>query len=263
MIALLLLAALQDERPSIHEVLEKHRERIFKVEGVLEVTTGGTPTAPMLVVKTRDAATAAGVRKEVGAELGGVKVFVFAVPKAPEAEGAPSEPGKTEVKPQEKAAEKAGEQAGDDPLERCDIIRDHRKLKALTHHENGKTYTNCQLMRRQVIGSGGGHSFWYTRHRSTCPVRRGEVALKPGQDSFDRWVLTTGFCPAARGSFLWPTELKASDSLWFQQVREDLTSVLPYIRDGATWVERPTPDGFGWAWKAPPSAAPAAPTPTK
>jgi hypothetical protein len=266
MTGLVLLAALlapQDEKPSIFEVVEKHRERLFAVEGVVDVTAGGTPSAPVLVVKARSAAVVPAVRRAIGAELGGVKVFVYAAPEPPAAEPAPpppppSEPGRTEAKADERKPEPAG-----DPMERCDIIRDQRKLKELTHHENGKTYTNCQLMRRQVIAGGGGHAFWYTKHRSACPIRRGEVPLQAAKDSFDRWVLTQGFCPAARGSFLWPTELKGSDSLWFRQVRDDLTSVLPYIRDGATWTDQPTPEGFGWSWKAPKVPPPADPTPTK
>jgi hypothetical protein len=260
MIAFLLATLLQAETPSIHDVLDKHRDRLHAIEGVVGVTAGGSSESPILVVRVRDGSVLEAVKKAVGPAVDGIKTFVYPAPGSTVSGDPPAKPPTTAPPPTEpgKPAEVK------DPIEDCDIIRDHRKLKEIKHTENGKTYPNCALMNRQVIGSGGGHAFWYTRHRWNCPVRKGEVAPAAGQDGFTRWVLNLGFYPAVRGSFLYPTELKGSDTLWFRQVHKDLTEVLPYIRDGAVWTEQPSPDGYGWAWKAPRRVAvPADPVPTK
>jgi hypothetical protein len=62
---------------------------------------------------------------------------------------------------------------------------------------------------RAVQGPGGGHSYLYTKHRPGCPF----------QDGLASQVYREGF--------LYPTELRGSDSSWVRQVAQDLDSKFP------------------------------------
>ncbi len=238
-----LLTCAQDERRPLQEVLEEHGPAIRAFEGVVDVAAGGTAAEPRIVVRVSSDEAKAGVGRTFGASVGGYKLFVYvAAPAGQTVESpVPEEPKKPSAKPepdQERAT-----------LEDCDILRDHLKLKRVTRHRDGKTIDPCQLLRRSRVGGGGGHTFWYTRHRFDCPIRTNRVPKPAKADEFTTWVFTRGFQPAKQGSFL-VFELKGSDKLWFDGVKEDLTSLLPYIREGARWVKADKDDGgASWKWE--------------
>jgi hypothetical protein len=232
----------QDDKPKAEEVVKKHEAALKAIEGVLDVSAGGTADDMRIMIRVNSNEAKAAVKKQVGEVLDGYKVYVYV--------GAPV--GQTVAtpvpeKPREPERTKPPPEAD---IEDCDIIRDHRKLKPITHHKGGKTVENCKLMHRQRIGGAGGHSFWYTKHRLDCPVRTGRVKMPKDADSYVQWIFTQGFLPAFKGSFLWPYEIKGSDKGWFEQVKDDLTSLLPYIREGAQWVKADEDKaGVGWKWQ--------------
>lgn len=246
MVTFILLALLgQDAPPGAEDVLKKHQEALKKIDGVVQVAVGGTADDKRILVRVASDEAKEAVRKAIGETLDGYKVHVYV-----------SKPvGTTAVDP--KPADPVGKETTRTPppatLEDCDIMRDHLKLKAVTHHKDGKTIENCKLMRRQRVGGGGGHTFWYTRHRIDCPIRTGKLSMPEKPDDFLKWVFTQGFSPAEEGSFLGPYGLKGSDRLWFEQVKDDLTSLLPFIREGAKWVKlKEEKAGVGWKWEVRP-----------
>ncbi len=244
---LALSVSAQEERRSVHDVLKEHGPAIRGMDGVLDVSAGGSAEEPRIMIRVSGDEARAAVRTKCGATVGGYKIFVYVstqVDPKPEPPKPPVDPPAPSPPPTKSDPER-------DSLEDCDIMRDHLKLKAITRHKDSKTIDPCQLLRRQRVGGGGGHTFWYTRHRSDCPIRSGRVR-KPGKaDDFTEWVFTRGFLPVRQGSFL-VFELKASDNLWFEGVKEDLTSLLPFIREGARWVSAKEEDaGKDWKWEVP------------
>jgi hypothetical protein len=236
----------QAERQSVQEVLKEVGPTIRALEGVIDVAVGGTADEPRIMVRVSSEEAKAAVGQKIGASAGGYKLFLYVAPPpgqtvvappAPPAEAPKTPPRKTET---EKVVE---------TLEDCDIFRDHLKLKPVTRHKDKLTIDGCQLMKRSRVGGGGGHAFWYTRHRFDCPIRTNRVTIPAKADEFTTWVFTRGFLPAASGSFL-VFELKGSDKLWFDGVKDDLTALLPYIREGARWVKAAKEDaGVGWSWE--------------
>ena len=235
----------QESRPTAEDVLRKHRAALEKIDGVVGVSAGGTATDIRILIRVRDEEAKKKVRKIVGKTRGGHKVFIYVKAQV----------GSTAVSPRRTtAAKKKPGPTEPEPatFEDCDIMRDYLKMKPVSRHKNGKTYPSCSLMHRQRIGGGGGHSFWYTRHWVDCPIRTGRLKMPKNPDEFVKWVFTQGFQPATRRSFLGPVNLKGSDRLWFDQVKQDLTSLLPYIRQGARWVRiKDDKAGVGWKWEAP------------
>lgn len=147
----------------------------------------------------------------------------------------------------------------------CDLVRDYLEMSPeLRRSRGGRTVDPCRLILRKVQGAGGGHSYVYTKHRGECPIRLGRVDQPSWADHYIGWIFQKGFQPAMRGGIFWPSELRASDKLWTRQATEDLMTRLPYIREGAEWVQTPTErPGLGWSWKAPTTAIPTTtPTPT-
>lgn len=244
---LLAIAGAQEERPSVQDVLKEVGPAIRAIEGVVDVAVGGTAQDPRITVRVASEEAKASVGQKIGANAQGYKFFLYVSPPPGQTVVAPSSPPAGEPKPPPKKTEP--EKPETDTLEDCDIFRDHLKLKPVTRHKDGKTLDRCQLMRRSRVGGGGGHAFWYTRHRTDCPVRTNRIAKPAKADEFTTWVFTRGFQPAVQGSFL-VFELKASDKLWFEGVEEDLTALLPYIREGARWVKGDKEDaGAGWVWQ--------------
>ena len=128
--------------------------------------------------------------------------------------------------------------------EDCDIIRDHLKLKRISHPSgNGRYWLPCAVHLRQVVGAGGGHTFTYTKHRPDCPIRLGRVGMPPYADHFIAWVYSSGYTYPIRAGFTWPTELRASDSLWARQAWGDLESRMGYVRSGGTQAPPPVATG--------------------
>lgn len=249
---LAIAAAAQAERASVQEVLKEVGPTIRAIEGVVEVAAGGTAEEPRIMVRVANEEAKATVRQKIGGSAGGYKFFLYVAPTAGPGQTvvAPAAPAETPKAPPRKTdSEKAPETP--DSLEDCDILRDYLKLKPVVRHKDNKTIDGCQLMRRSRVGGGGGHAFWYTRHRFDCPIRTNRLSKPAKADEFTTWVFTRGFQPAASGSFL-VFELKGSDKLWFDGVKDDLTALLPFIREGARWVKADKEDaGLGWKWEVP------------
>lgn len=242
---LLASATAQEERPSVQDVIKEVGPTIRAIEGVIDVAAGGTAEDPRILVRLASEEAKTSVSQKIGGNVRGYRFFFYVAPPAGQTVVAPAIPPEaTRPPPKRTEAEKAPESVED-----CDILRDHLKLKPVTHHKDGKTITGCQLLRRSRLGGGGGHSFWYTRHRLDCPVRSNRVAKPAKADEFTTWVFTRGFQPASQGSFL-VFELKGSDKSWFDGVKDDLTALLPYIREGARWIKADKEDaGAGWIWQ--------------
>jgi len=236
----------QDQRPSVQDVIKEVGPTIRALEGVIDVTAGGTPEEPRIMVRVASEEAKTAVREKIGAAASGYKFFLYVAPTPGQTVVAPATPAEaTKTPPRKTDAEKPTETS----LEDCDIFRDYLKLKPVIRHKDGKTIDGCQLLRRSRVGGGGGHAFWYTRHRFDCPVRTGKIAKPAKADEYTTWVFTRGFLPAASGSFL-VFELKGSDKLWFDGVKDDLTALLPFIREGARWVKADKEDaGVGWTWE--------------
>lgn len=243
--ALMSLApAAQDPVPTAEAVLAKHLETINAIKGVVAVSTGGTKENRQILIRVDSAEAKELVRNRLGERLDGYKIFIYVAAAV----------GQTKVDkkpPPPPTREKEKEPEPEPTVEDCDVIRDHLGLKKVHRTFQKKTIPGCRLMHRQRIGGGGGHSFWYTRHRYDCPIRTNKLGKPKDVDEFVAWVFDLGFLPAKEGSFLL-FELKGSDNLWFDQVKKDLTDLLPYIREGAKWVKAPKKSkGFGWKWQAP------------
>ena len=222
--------------PDAVELKKRCRERLEGVEGIVSVGLGGVnDTYSLLIVcRTEEA------RKKARAILGGnrfegLKIF-WSI----------SGPPAVTVKVPKLLQDKKQPEPEFDPdgaappweasVLDCDIIRTYLKLKPVRHPAgNGRSLKPCKVHHRQVVGAGGGHSYYYTKHRGDCPIRLGRVAEPPWADNTIAWIFRKGFTPAARASFLWPTELRADDKLWARQAGEDLRTRLPYIRAGAEW----------------------------
>jgi hypothetical protein len=82
--------------------------------------------------------------------------------------------------------------------------RDLERLRTVIPAGSWKSGIPCQIRQRRVLGPGGGHSYFYTAHRPDCPF------------------LIDRLSPVCRGSFLCPYELRARDSAWAEQVRQNL-----------------------------------------
>ena len=249
----------QDERPSIEKVKKKLEAQIKEIDGVLRVSVGGVTKDLHVVVQVETPDARKAVRTVTGEKLEGYKVHILVTP--------PKRPSRGESKPKSKDGKKTEvgktqaekgvrfPETRDNPwkaaVQDCNIIRDHLKLKRLRHKgDRGLFVKGCLLMHRQVLSGGGGHSYYYTKHWSDCPIRMGRIGEPSWADDFVQWVFRRGFGPVSRGSFLWPYELKASDRLWVVQVREDLKSRLKYIRANARWTKTPSKKpGEDWTWE--------------
>ena len=238
----------QEARPSVQDVLKEHGPAIRALDGVIDVAVGGTAEDPRIMVRVSSEEAKAAVSQKIGGQVGGYKFYIYVAPPAGQTVVAPATTPPTDAaKPP--PAKKTETEKDPESIEDCDIFRDHLKLKPVIRHKDKLTIDGCKLMRRSRVGGGGGHAFWYTRHRFDCPIRNNRIEKPAKADEFTTWVFTRGFQPASEGSFL-VFELKGSDKLWFDGVKEDLTALLPYIREGARWVKADKEDaGVGWKWE--------------
>lgn len=231
-----------------------------ELEGVRVVGLGGSGTEYRLIVSCLDAALQAEAKTLAGGDaIDGVRILWTVGPalKPAAAKAAPPPPPAPEELLRGEATD-------------CDIIRDYLKMKAV-HHPigNGRSFIPCQLVRRSVVGPGGGHTYVYTKHRGNCPIRLGRTSKPPWADNFVAWVFQKGFTPVLRAGFTWPYELRADDKLWDTQAKNELMTRLPQIREGAEWTytnsqyEKVTTPGYsgwfstggwpgkGWTWRDP------------
>jgi hypothetical protein len=245
-VSLALAPSLQEAKPSVQEVLKEQGPTIRALEGVIDVAVGGTAEDPRIMVRVSSDEAKTAVSQKIGAHAGGYKFYIYVAPPAGQTVVAPATPTDT---PKPPPAKKTETEKDPETIEDCDIFRDHLKLKPVTRHKDKLTIDGCKLMRRSRVGGGGGHAFWYTRHRFDCPIRTNKITIPAKADDFTTWVFTRGFQPASEGSFL-VFELKGSDKLWFDGVKDDLTALLPFIREGARWIKANKEDaGAGWKWE--------------
>lgn len=114
----------------------------------------------------------------------------------------------------------------------CDILADYlgkKRTAKIKKNAWGRKPMPCQVRVRSQVGAGGGHTYQYTKHRADCPVRLGRVGPPGWSDAFMAWVFGSGITAPVRASFLHPTELRASDSLWYKQARGDARTRIPYL----------------------------------
>ncbi len=244
------IRAQEEKQPTIHEVKEKLETQIGDREGVRGIQVAfidGEARILIHVYTTRARSRYASLAKS-GQE--GYRVHILYVPGRPPEKREKSSP---------KEENRAGGSVPDDrhtniwgaSVLDCNIIRLHLDLKPKRIRKIRKPVP-CRLMKRSMVGTGGGHSFAYTKHGKTCPIRAGRVSRPKWADAFVSWVFEKGFTGVSRAGFLWPTELRASDKLWTKQSELDLLSRLPFIRTGAEWVRTEREKyGFGWEWEAP------------
>lgn len=245
-VSLALSTSVQEARPSVQEILKEQGPTIRALEGVIDVAVGGTTEDPRIMVRVSSEEAKADVGRKIGGHAGGYKFFIYVARPAGQTVVAPATPTDTPKPPPPRKTET---EKDPETIEDCDIFRDHLKLKPVPRHKDKLTIDGCKLMRRSRVGGGGGHAFWYTRHRFDCPLRTNKLTIPAKADDFTTWVFTRGFQPASEGSFL-VFELKGSDKLWFDGVKDDLTNLLPYIREGARWVKADKEDaGVGWKWE--------------
>lgn len=254
--------------------------RVEHLDGVVSVNMGGTGKSYRLFILVRDAAAKARVQEKIGGDrfrgldihwsfaaaarkpagpalrnTGPVNYMMGMAPSPRKSApvnsmmGAPLRQTRALPRNDVKAfqpQQDEGENFWKAKVTDCDIVRNHLKMKRISHPiGNGRYYKPCQLMLRSVTGAGGGHSFYYTKHRPDCPIRLGRVGQPSWADHHIAWIFQKGFTQPIRGGITWPYELRASDSLWRRQMVQDVKSRLPRIRDGAEWVWT----GYGWYWR--------------
>lgn len=230
----------QRARDRAAEIRQECAAALESVDGAGPVGVGGTGTDYRLLIVCRDAATQRHVRDLIGGDdYGGVRI-VWSI----------ADPGRRPPPPPEQFNEKPRVQQPEpsppppEPpnfwkasVTDCDIIRDHLKMKKVTHPAgNGKSWVPCQVMKRTQIGPGGGHSFTYTNHRPDCPVRLGRVNEPAWADNYLAWVFRQGITPARPSNFTLPGDSWA----WAGQAAADMVSRLPNIREGA--------GAYGWVY---------------
>ncbi len=232
------------------EARERAEARIGLLDGVRSIGMGGAGTEYRLIIVVDSVLAKARAKEALGGDVfEGLKILwtvtgtglpVVHVPAPPPAEAPP--PAAAAPPPA------LGEVPGNfwnAKAEDCDIIRDHLKMKRITHPSgNGRSWLPCAVHLRQVVGAGGGHTFTYTKHRPDCPIRLGRVGMPPYADDFIAWVYSSGYTYPIRAGFTWPNELRASDSLWARQAWGDLESRMGYVRSGGTQAPPiPVPTG--------------------
>ena len=248
----LLALALQDdpkvlERKARDKAVEMRLEcaaALESVEGVGSIGVGGSGSDYRLLIVVRDAATQQHVRDLLGGDdYGGVRI-IWSVADPARRPPPPPAPEPFNEKPQVRQPEPMpdrnnfwGASATD-----CDIIRDHLKMKRVTHPAgNGKSWVPCQVMKRTTIGPGGGHSFTYTNHRPDCPIRMGRVGEPGWSDNFTAWVFRSGITAPTGTNFTLP----GNPWTWATQAAADMGSRAPNIGapSGPVWV-----GGYGWVY---------------
>jgi len=268
---------------------QKCSDSLAGVEGAWVSGLAGTKADYRILVTCRDAAARGAARGKLGGDsFQGLKIYWILQPSAPAQQAPAPDPAPPAAppafakapagKPAPLAAEAKPDPAKEADPEKmlageatdCDIIRDYLKLKPV-HHPigNGRSLIPCQLIRRSVVGPGGGHTYVYTKHRSDCAIRLGRASQPTWADNYVAWVFQKGFTPVMRAGFTWPFELRADDKLWDAQASGELKTRLPFIREGAEWATTPsayqkvtTPGysgwyttgghpGIGWTWNQP------------
>lgn len=191
--------------------------RLEGTDGVGSVNFAGAGTDYRFLVIVRDPTVKEAARKLIGGDKweGFPILWLVTRPAAPP----PSDPAALETEqeivadaipqaPEPAAGETAPQARPPGPqIPDCDIVRAQLRLPAVRHpvgNGSTKSWIPCKVWLRAVQGPGGGHSYLHTKHRPSCPFQDGLVSQ------------------VYREGFLYPTDLRASDSLWGHQVKQDL-----------------------------------------
>lgn len=233
----------QKARERAAEMRQECAAALESVDGVGSIGVGGTGADYRILIVVRDAQTQRQVRDLLGGdEYGGVPI-VWSIADPARRPPPPPAPEPFQPKPPPMQPPPDPERARNPwnaSVTDCDIIRDHLKLKKITHPAgNGKSWVPCQVMKRTTIGPGGGHSFTYTNHRPDCPVRMGRVGEPSWSDNYMAWVFRSGITAPAPTNFTLP----GNGWTWAAQAAADMGSRAPVIREASQGVWVP---GFGW-----------------
>lgn len=221
----LLLALAQDEDAARNQAAAARDKALSILEGSAGVTSvnyAGSDGKYKVLIVVRDYIAKDDARKKLGSmeKVEGVPIhwtvtrttYVNAsnqtIAMAPEtATDNPDKP--VDVKPIPKPS-RTTETPADIPD--CDIVRAQLGLPALHRPVGGtswKSWVPCQVWRRSVQSSGGGHTYLYTKHRPGCPFQDGLAS------------------EVYREGFLYPFEIRGSDSNWAAGVKQDLAAKFP------------------------------------
>src|SRR6185295_11943674 len=225
MVLCLLLALAQDEelaRTRAAEVRVKCANLLDDVSGVTSVNYAGSEAKYRLLIVVREYIAKDAAKKKLGSDAAydGVPILwtvartsyttpatqTIAMPQEP----APENPDKpVEVKPLPKRTTPA---TVNPDIPDCDIVRAQVGLPALHRMVGGsswKSWVPCQVWRRSVQSTGGGHTYLYTKHRPGCPYQDGL------------------YSEVYREGFLYGFEIRGSDSNWAAGVKQDLDAKFP------------------------------------
>ena len=187
------------------------------VDGVTSVNYAGTGSDYRLLISVRDYTAKQAARRKTGGDTwegmpilwtvtnAGVTRTIAAGPDgAPQDAPNPQDPGPAPKPPAQTLP------APDFPD--CDILRAQLGLPPVRHPVGAGSYKSwipCKVWLRAVQGPAGGHSYLYTKHRPGCPFQDGLASA------------------VYREGFLYPFEIRGSDSSWVRQVAQDLDSKFP------------------------------------
>jgi hypothetical protein len=204
------------------------------VEGVTSVNYAGSGGEYRLLISVRDYTAKEAVRRKTGGDSWEGLTILWTVTNggftnaanrtiAAPREPAPQDPAAFPQDPPP-AARPAPPPAAAPDIPDCDIVRAQYGLPPVRHPVgNGsyKSWVPCKVWLRAVQGPAGGHSYLYTKHRPGCPFMDGLASS------------------VYREGFLYPTELRGSDSSWQRQVAQDLDAKFP--RPPPPMVPKTTP----------------------
>lgn len=216
----LVLALAQDEdaaRNKASEARTKCATLLEGVDGVTSVNYAGSESKYRLLIVVRDYIVKDAAKKKIGGDAyEGVPVSwtvtrsTYVSPANQTIAMAPEMPAENPDKPVE--VKQLPRNVAYSDIPDCDIVRAQLGLPALHRMVGGgswKSWIPCQVWRRSVQSSGGGHTYLYTKHRPGCPF----------QDGLASQVYREGF--------LYPFEIRGSDSNWAAGVAQDLDSKFP------------------------------------
>lgn len=183
------------------------------VDGVTSVSYAGSGIDYRLMIVVRDhPARLAALKKLGGDRCEGLPVLWTVTQKTFTRPGTTTIAAMPESAPGAPAPRATRDGTTGPSIPDCDIIRAQHGLPAVRRPVGGSSWRSwipCKVWLRAVQGAGGGHSYLYTKHRPGCVF----------QDGLTSEVYREGF--------LYPTELRGSDSLWARQVAQDLAHKFP------------------------------------
>jgi len=192
------------------------------VEGVTSVNYAGSGGEYRLLISVRDYTAKQAARRKIGGDTWeGLSILwtvtntgVYTSPSNRTIAAPAETPAQDPATPQEPPppARPAPPPATAPDIPDCDIVRAQYGLPPVRHmvgNGSWKSWIPCKVWLRAVQGAAGGHSYLYTKHRPGCPFQDGLASA------------------VYREGFLYPTELRGSDSSWQRQVAQDLDSKFP------------------------------------